>query len=148
MSVSRYRSASDGRSMDIAYGNKKASTAIALNELLTLDSNGQLIPAISTSKFVVGVSLSTVLATDENYATTDEIQYDAARDGDLFIMSVNDAATAGFVAGVERAIVNSGQIKGAAAGAGEGRLVRVKKVLTDDDLAVVELITNADSENV
>ena len=148
MSVNRHRSASDGRSMDIAYGKKKASTAIALNTLLTLDSNGQLIPAVTASLFTVGVSLSTVLSTDSNYATTDEIQYDAARDGDLFIMSVNDAATAGFVAGVERAIVNSGQIKGAAAGAGEGRLVRVKKVLTDDDLAVVELITNADSENV
>ena len=147
MSVSRLRPASDGRSMDLDYAKKKASTAIALNELLTLDSNGQLIPAVTASKFVVGVSMTTVLSTDPNYATTDEIQYDAARDGDLFIMDVDDASTAGFVAGVERAINNSGQIKAAAPSAGNGRLVRIRKVLTATNQAVVELITNADSEN-
>lgn len=147
MSVSRFRPASDGRALDIAYGNKKASTAIALDTLLTLDSNGQLIPAVTASLFTVGVSLSTVTATDPNYATTEEIQYDAARDGDVFIMAVDDAATVGFVAGVERAVNNAGQIKAAAPGVGEGRLVRVKKVLTDADMAVVELITNADSQN-
>jgi hypothetical protein len=147
MSVSRYRSASDGRSMDVNYGNKKASTAIDLNELLTLDSSGQLIPAVTATLRVVGASLSTVLSTDDNYATTDEIQFDAAKDGDEFIMAVDDAGTAGFVAGVERGIVDSKTIQAAAAGAGEGRLVRVKKVLTADNLAVVELVTNADSDN-
>jgi hypothetical protein len=147
MSVSRFSSASDGRSLDIAYGNKKASTAITANTLLTLDSNGQLIPAVTASQFVVGAAISTVVSTDDNYATTDEIQYDAARDGDEFIMDVDDAATAGFVAGVERAINNAGQIKAAAPSAGNGRLVRVKKVLTTADQAIVELITNKDSEN-
>lgn len=147
MSVSRFRPASDGRAMDIAYGNKKASTAIALNELLTLDSNGQLIPAVTASKFVVGVSLTTVKSTDDNYTTTDEIQYDAARDGDLFIMDVDDATTAGFVAGVERGLIDSKTIDSAAPGTSDGRLVRIKKVLTATDQAIVELITNADSEN-
>lgn len=147
MSVSRFRPASDGRAMDITYGDKKASTAIALNELLTLDSNGQLIPAVTASKFVVGVSLTTVKSTDDNYTTTDEIQYDAARDGDLFIMDVDDATTAGFVAGVERGLIDSKTIDSAAPGAGDGRLVRIKKVLTATDQAIVELITNADSEN-
>jgi hypothetical protein len=134
--------------MNIAYGKKKASTAIALDELLTLDSNGQLIPATAAYTKVVGVSLSTVLSTDANYATTDEIQYDAALDGDEFIMAVDDASTAGFVPGVERTIVNSKTIKAAAPGEAEGRLVRVKKVITADNLAVVELVTNADSENI
>lgn len=147
MSVSRYRSASDGRSLDIDYANKKASTAIAANRLLTLDSNGQAIPAVAASLFTVGVSLHPVVSTDENYATTDEIQYDAARDGDLFIMDVDDASTAGFVAGVERTIVDAGTILAAAPGNNVGRLVRVKKVLVDTDQAVVELITNADSQN-
>ena len=147
MSVSRYRSASDGRSMDIAYGNKKASTAIALNTLLTLDANGQLIPAVTASQFVVGASLSTVLSTDTNYATTDEIQYDAAHDGDEFLMDVDSAVTAGFVAGVERAVNSALVIKAAAPGVGEGRLVRIKKVLLATNQAVVELITNKDSEN-
>lgn len=147
MSVSRYRSASDGRSMDINYGNKKASTAITANTLLTLDSNGQLIPAVAASTTTVGVALSTVVSTDENYATTDEIQYDAARDGDLFIMDVDDAGTSGFVAGVERSINNAGEIQAAAAGAGEGLLVRVHKVLTATDQAIVTLVTVNDSDN-
>ena len=147
MSVSRFRSASDGRSLDINHGAKKASQVIAPNELLTRDSNGLLIPAVTTTKRVVGASLSTVLATDDNYATTDEIQYDSAKDGDEFIMAVDDAGTAGFVAGVERAIVDSKTIQAAAPGGGEGRLVRVVKVITADDLAVVTLITNADSDN-
>lgn len=148
MSVSRYNSASDGRSMNIAYDKKKASTAIDLDELLTLNSDGQLIPAVTASQSVVGVSLSTVLSTDDNYATTDEIQYDKALDGDEFIMAVDDASTSGFVPGVERAIVDSKTIKAAAPGENEGRLVRVKKVFTATDEAVVELITNADSENI
>lgn len=148
MSVNRFNSSSDGRGMNAAYGNKKASTAIALNTLLTRDSNGQLIPAVTASTNVVGVSLSTVLSTDDNYATTDEIQYDAALDGDEFIMSVDDAETAGFVAGVERAINNASEIKAAAPGENEGRLVRIKKVLTATDEAIVELITNTDSESI
>ena len=147
MSVSRYRSASDGRSLDIAYGNKKASTAITANTLLTLDSNGQLIPAVAATVTVVGVALSTVVSTDNNYATTDEIQYDAARDGDEFIMDVDDASTSGFVAGVKRSINNAGEIQAAAAGNNEGLLVLVKKVFTATDKAVVELITKEDVDN-
>ncbi len=146
--VSRYNSSSDGRSMNIAYNQKKASTAISLDELLTLDSSGQLIPAVTASVFVVGASLSTVLSTDDNYATTAEIQYDKALDGDEFIMAVDDAETAGFVPGVERGIVNSKTIQAAAPGENVGRLVRVKKVFAADDLAIVELITNADSESI
>jgi hypothetical protein len=147
MSVSRFRSASDGRSLDINYGNKKASTVITPNTLLTLDSAGQLIPAVAATTRVVGVALSAVVATDDNYATTDEIQYDAAKDGDEFIMDVDDASTAGFVAGVERSINSAGEIQAVAAGVGEGLLVRVKKVLTATDQAIVTLVTNQDSQS-
>ena len=146
MSVSRYNSASDGRSMDIAYRTKKASTAIALDTLLTVDSNGQLLPATTTSAFVVGASLSTVLSTDENYATTDKIQYDRAIDGDKFIMDVDDASTAGFVAGVERPINTASQIQAVAAQEGEFPVVRVVEVLTAQNKAVVELITKRDGD--
>lgn len=147
--VSRYRSASDGRSMDLVWAPKAASTAIALNTLLTLDAtNGRLTPAVTASLFVVGVSMSTILATDPNFANTEEIQYDAARDGDEFIMAVDSAATAGFVPGVERGINSAGQIRAIAPAAGVGRLVRVKRVLLATNQAVVELITNADSQNI
>ena len=147
--VSRWRSASDGRAMDPTWAPKAASTAIALNTLLTLDTtNGRLTPAVTASLFVVGVSMSTILATDPNFANTEEIQYDAARDGDEFIMAVDSAATAGFVPGVERSIVTASQIRAAVPGAGQPRLVRVKRVLLATNQAVVELITNADSQNI
>lgn len=148
MSVSRHNSAGAGKSVNIAYGNKKASTALEQDELLTRDSAGQLIPAVTATTFVVGANLTSVVSTDDNFATTDKIQYDKALSGDEFIMDVDNASTAGFVAGVERAIVDSKTIKSAAPGAGEGRLVRVISVDTVNDLAVVELITNADSENI
>jgi hypothetical protein len=147
MSVSRFRPASDGRAMDLDYRNKKASTVIVPNTLLTLDSSGQLIPAVAASLFTVGVAVQGVTASDPNYAAVEEIQFDSAKDGDEFIMDVNDASTAGFVAGVERALVNAGQIKAAAPSSGEGRLVRIVKVLTGTNQAIVQLITNADSQN-
>jgi hypothetical protein len=145
--VSRHNSAGAGSSLNIAYGNKDASVVLEQNELLTLNATGELIPAVASSLFVVGANLTSVIATDDNYATTDQIQFDKALSGDEFIMAVDDASTSGFVPGVKRGIVDSKTIKAAAAGTGEGRLVRVIRVDVAEDLAVVELITNADSEN-
>lgn len=146
MAVSRYRAASDGRAMDLDYRNKKASTVIVPNTLLTLDSAGQVIPAVTASLFTIGVAVQAVAATDPNYAVVEEIQFDSAKDGDEFIMDVDDSTTAGFVAGVERAVNNAGQIRAVAPTTGQGRLVRVVKVLANNQ-AIVQLITNVDSQN-
>lgn len=148
MSVSRLNSAGAGGSVNIAYANKDASIAFEQDELLTLNATGELIPAVTASLFVVGANLTTVVATDDNYATGDEIQYDKALSGDEFIMDVDDASTSGFVAGVKRGIADSKTIQAAAASTDEGLLVVVKKVLTATDQAVVELITSYDAETV
>lgn len=141
MSVSRFRPSSDGRAMNIEHGPKAASQVIAQNELLTRDASGNLIPAVIGSTSLAGISLSQVNATDENYATTDDIQFDEAREGDEFIMSVDDASTAGFVPGVTRAILNSTTVKAAADGV-NANFVVVKKVLTATDEAVVSFVNN------
>tara|TARA_R110000851_G_scaffold96046_1_gene208420 strand:+ start:7796 stop:8245 length:450 start_codon:yes stop_codon:yes gene_type:complete len=146
--VSRHNSAGAGSSLNIAYAKKDASIVLEPNELLTLNATGELIPAVTASLFVVGANLTSIIATDDNYATTDPIQYDKALSGDEFIMAVNDANTAGFVAGVKRGIVDSKTIKAAAAGTDEGLLVRVISVDTVNDLAVVELITSLDAGTV
>ena len=146
--VSRHNSAGAGRSVNIAYANKDASIVLEQDELLTLNATGELIPAVTASLFVVGANLTSIVATDDNYATGDKIQYDKALSGDEFIMAVDDASTAGFVAGVKRGIVDSKTIQAAAAGTDEGLLVRVISVDTVNDLAVVELITNYDAETV
>jgi hypothetical protein len=146
--ISRYNSAGAGKSLNIAYANKDASIEFEQNELLTLNATGELIPAVTASLFVVGACLTSVVSTDDNYATTDKIQYDKALSGDEFIMDVDDAGTAGFVSGVKRGIVDSKTIQAAAAGTDEGLLVRVISVDTVNDKAVVELITSQDTETV
>jgi hypothetical protein len=140
MSVFRSVVNGDKTGVNLQYNAKKASTAIAENTLLTLDAAGQLIPAVAASTFVVGVAVGRVTAADEDYAATSAIGFDQALDGDRFIMSVDDASTAGFVNGVTRAIVNAGQIKAAAVGA-DAPLVRVHKVFTATDEAEVSLIS-------
>ena len=142
MSVSRFRPASDGRALNIEHAPKKASQVIAQDELLSQDTSGNLIPAVAASLHIAGVSLTKVVATDDNYATTEEIQFDEALEGDEFIMDVDDATTAGFVAGVTRSILNSTTIK-AAVDAVNPNFVVIKKVLTADDKAIVTFLTNA-----
>ena len=105
MSVSRFRPASDGRAVNILHAPKAASQLIDQDELLTQDTSGNLIPAVAASLHILGPSLTKVIATDDNFATTDEIEYDGALEGDEFIMDVDDAGTAGFVAGVTRSIL-------------------------------------------
>ena len=142
MSVSRFRPASDGRALNIEHAPKAASTVIEQNELLSQDTSGNLIPAVAASLHIVGASITSIVATDDNYATNDEIQFDAALEGDEFIMAVDDAGTAGFVAGVTRSILDSKTVK-AAVDAVNPNFVVVKRVLTADDLAVVTFLTNA-----
>lgn len=141
MSVSRYRSASDGRSVNIKSAPKAASTVIAQDELLTYDASGNLVPASTTSIILAGVSMVSVKSTDDNYATNDEIQYDEPLEGDEFIMDVDNASTAGFVPGVTRAILDSKTVK-AAADTTNKNFVVVKKVLTADNKAIVTFLTN------
>lgn len=141
MSVFRYDVAGDKTGVNLRRAPKAASTAITENTLLTRDSNGRLIPAVAASTFVVGVSAERVVAADSNYAATSELVFDEPREGDLFIMDVDNASTAGFVAGVERTLINAGQIKAAAVAGGEVALVRVVKVFTSEDKALVTLKT-------
>ncbi len=143
MSVSRYRPASDGRSLNIEHAPKKASQLIDQDELLSHDTSGNLIPAVAASLHIAGISLTKVVATDDNYTTNDEIQYDAPLQGDEFIMAVDNASTALFKAGVTRSILNSKTIK-AAVDAVNPNFVVIKKVLLPvaDNLAVVTFLPN------
>ena len=141
--ISRFRPASDGRAVNIVYGNKAASTVITADSLLTRNASGLLIPAVNASTNIAGVSMVDVVATDPNYAATSEIQLDFPMDGDEFIMDVDDAATAGFVAGVKRSILNANTVK-AAADAAVPNFIVVKRVMVADNQAVVSLIANAD----
>lgn len=141
MSVSRYDVAGDKTGVNLRRAPKAASTVITENTLLTRDANGRLIPATDESANVVGVSVERVTATDSNYAATSELVYDEAREGDLFIMDVDDASTSGFVPGVSRSLNDAGEIQAAASAGDEVDVVTVVKVFTSEDKALVTLKT-------
>lgn len=131
MSVFRYDVAGDKTGVNLRRAPKKASTAITENTLLTRDAAGRLTPATDTSAYVVGVSTERVTSADSNYAATSDLVYDEPREGDLFVIDVDNTATSGFIPGVERALNNAGQVKAAALdGVDDVAVVRLVKILS------------------
>ena len=140
MSVSRYTVNADKTGVNLQYAPKKASTAMTIGTLLGVEvATGRLIPCTNALLFVKGVAVERIAATDSDYAATTEIAYDEPREGELFVMDVDDTTTANFVPGVTRSINNAGQIM-AAAYTTEKPLVRIHKILSATS-AVVSLIT-------
>lgn len=132
MSVFRYDVAGDKTGVNLRRAPKKASTAITENTLLARDSAGRLQPATDTSTNIVGVSMERVTSADSNYAATSDIVYDEPREGDLFVIDVDDTTTSGFVPGVSRALNNAGQVKAAALdGVDDVATVTLVKILSN-----------------
>lgn len=139
MSVFRNTVAGDKTGVNLQYAPKAASTAIAENVFLARDASGNLELADADSASIVGVSVTRVTSNDDDYAANTEIAYDEPREGDTFIVDVDDASTAGFVPGVERELLDEGTVL---AGAVTGTAtVVIKKVLTDQDKAIVTIKT-------
>lgn len=140
MSVSRFTVNGTKTGVNIQYAPKAASTAITPNSLVTRDANGRLIPAVPASTYIAGVAIERVASTDPDFAATTDIAFDEPREGDQFVMAVDDTATSGFVPGVTRTIVNATTVKAAAIAGGEEPLVRVHRILSATS-AVVSFIT-------
>jgi len=73
---------------------KKASTAIAVGEILTVDTNGFALPAVAASTNLIGVSAQRVGTDSSDYASATPIAFDAPRAGDRFVMSVTGGTPA------------------------------------------------------
>jgi hypothetical protein len=78
---------------------KKASTALAVGQVVALDSNGFLIPAVAatTATDIVGICMETVLSTDADYASTRDVGVDTVAkggDNDRFLMVVGTGTAA------------------------------------------------------
>lgn len=141
MSVSRYTVNADKTGVNLQYAQKKASTAMTEGTLLALDSAGRLEPATATDTFIKGIAVTRVASTDADYASTTTIAYDEPREGELFVMDVDNTATAGFVPGVIRTINNAGEVKAAALNGSTDRgTVRIHKILSATS-AVVSFVT-------
>lgn len=140
MSVSRYTVNADKTGVNLQYAEKKASTAMTEGTLLTVDAAGRLTPAADDSTFIKGIAVRRVTSADADYAATSVTAYDEPREGELFVMSVDDTSTSGFAPGVTRTINDAAEVKAAAIGAGEEPLVRIHKILSGTS-AVVSFIT-------
>jgi len=60
----------------IAYFAKKASTAIPLGAIVSIDSNGYLIPATASSTNHIGVCMEVIATTDADYTSTRKVMVD------------------------------------------------------------------------
>lgn len=147
MSVSRYTVNADKTGVNLQYAEKKASTAITENTLLTVDAAGRLTPATATSTFIKGVAVKRVTSSDADYASTTVVPYDEPREGELFVIAVDDTSTSGFAPGVVRSLNDAGEVQAAAASGGEIGLVRVHKILSATS-AVVSLVTQTQAPAV
>lgn len=119
---------------------KKASTVIAPNTVLALDSNGDLIPATTTTARLAAITRGSVATTDSDYASNIPFRVDQINDNEEFLIDVDDASTSGFVAGVTRALLNAGVVKAAAPATGNQALVIIKKVFVADNKAIVSFL--------
>jgi len=119
---------------------KKASTVITAKTVLALDSNGDMIPATTTTPRLVAITRASVATTDADYASNTPFRVDEIKASDEFLMDVDNAATSGFVPGVLRSLLDAGTVKAAAPSTGNERLVIIKKVFTADNKAIVSLV--------
>lgn len=118
---------------------KKASTVLAANTVLALDSNGDMIPATITTPNLVAITRGSVASTDADYANNTPFRVDEIKTDDEFLIDVDDASTSGFVAGVTRALLNASTVKAAAPATGNEKLVVIKKVFVTDNKAIVSI---------
>jgi hypothetical protein len=76
---------------------KKASTAIARNSVVSLDTNGFLVPAAAATTNVKGIAQEAIASTDSDYATARNTTIDVPLPGDLFLMDCNTTITQAMV---------------------------------------------------
>lgn len=77
---------------------KKASTAIAIGDVVTVDAaTGHIIPAVAGSTNVKGIALERIASTDSDYATARNTYIDIPLPGDLFEMDCNTTITQAMV---------------------------------------------------
>lgn len=76
---------------------KKASQAIDLNSVLSVDANGYLIPATAVTTNIKGISLEKISSTDTDYATARSIAIDVPKPGEVFEMACNTTITQSMV---------------------------------------------------
>lgn len=73
---------------------KAASTAIAVDEILTISAAGFVTPAVAASANLIGLSMERVASTDTDFASTRKIQIDVPSGAQTFILDTAGGAVA------------------------------------------------------
>lgn len=73
---------------------KAASTAIAVDEILTISAAGFVTPAVAASANLIGLSMERVASTDTDFAGTRKIQIDVPTGAQPFILDTTGGAVA------------------------------------------------------
>jgi len=79
---------------NVRYFQKKASQAFTNGGLVSLDTNGYLIPANATSTGHLGVVLVSVASTDADYAETTRLPVDCVSPTDVLVADVSAGTVA------------------------------------------------------
>jgi len=79
---------------NIQYFKKKVSTVFTNGGLVSIDTNGFLVPATASSINHIGLILQTITATDTDYAVASYVMVDVARATDVFISEVSAGTVA------------------------------------------------------
>lgn len=108
---------------------KKASTAFALGDIVTVDGSGLLIPATSTSTVIVGVIKRAVLTTDADYAQSVPVAVEVFTQGDVFEIDASSTVTQAMV-GVTKDLTNASTLNVAANAVAPFRVIGIGSTST------------------
>lgn len=80
---------------NVMYFKKKASTAIPLGAIVSLDSDGYLIPATASTTAHIGVCMEVIATTDSDYSSTRKVMVDKLNSStDVFTAEVSAGTVA------------------------------------------------------
>lgn len=77
---------------NIRTGQKAASTAFNVGDLLSANSSGFIIPATAATTTLVGICMQRVGTDSSDYASNTQLTYDHPRPNDRFIMASTSGA--------------------------------------------------------
>lgn len=132
MAVKRFNLSTSPQGVNLEYQEKAASTDFSGKGLVTDDADGNLVPASATDSYVKGIGIQKVTSNDEDYADNSMKAYDEAREGDRFIIDIDDDT--GVDIGDELTLADAETATNASLTAGQFALLVVKKVLGDNQI--------------
>lgn len=101
---------------NVQFFAKAASTAIGIDDILTINAAGFVAPAVAASANLIGLSMERVASTDSDFAGTRKISVDVPSGAQQFIIDTTGASVAQTMVGEFFDLSNSTTLNVGAAG--------------------------------